>query len=50
MNYEATGYLRAVHILLGHTKIEKTVRDLGLAIEDALVFAERTSVTVGLPV
>lgn len=43
MNYKATGDLRAVHILLGHTKIENTVRELRLAILDTLVFAERTS-------
>lgn len=35
--YKATGNLRAVQILLGHTKIENTVRYLGVDIEDALV-------------
>ncbi len=34
--YKATGNLRAVQILLGHTKIENTVRYLGVDVEDAL--------------
>jgi hypothetical protein len=33
-----------VQILLGHTKIESTVRDLGVDIEDALALAEGTEV------
>lgn len=33
--YKATGNLRAVQILLGHTKIENTVRYLGVDVEDA---------------
>lgn len=36
----ATGNLRAVQILLGHTKIENTVRYLGVDVEDALTLAE----------
>jgi len=40
--YKATGNLRAVQILLGHTKIESTVRYLGVDVEDALSLAERT--------
>lgn len=42
--YKRTGNLRAVQILLGHTKIESTVRYLGVDIEDALNLAEGTDV------
>jgi len=38
--YKQTGNLRAVQILLGHTKIESTVRYLGVDVEDALTLAE----------
>lgn len=44
MIYEATGNLRAIQILLGHTKIENTVRYLGVDVEDALILAERTEI------
>lgn len=42
--YKATGNLRAVQILLGHTKIENTVRYLGVDVEDALTLAEGTEI------
>src|ERR1019366_578133 len=42
--YKQTGNLRAVQILLGHTKIESTVRYLGVDVEDALILAEGTEV------
>jgi integrase len=42
MIYKQTGSLRAVQILLGHTKSESTVRYLGVDIEDALELAEVT--------
>ena len=44
MIYKPTGNLRAVQILLGHTKIESTVQYLGVDIEDALELAEATEV------
>ena len=40
--YKATENLRAVQILLGHTKIESTVRYLGVDVEDALTLTEGT--------
>ncbi len=40
--YKRTGNLRAVQILLGHTKIESTVYYLGVDVEDALTLAEGT--------
>jgi site-specific recombinase XerC len=42
--YKATGNLRAVQILLGHTKTENTVRYLGVDVEDALTLAEGTEI------
>lgn len=42
--YKQTGNLRAVQILLGHTKIESTIRYLGVDVEDALALSENTEV------
>ena len=36
--------LRAVQLLLGHTKIESTVRYLGIEVDDALAIAEQVDV------
>ncbi|MEZ0497394.1 hypothetical protein [Sphingomonas sp. IW22] len=44
MIYRATGNIRAIRILLGHTTIENTVRYLGVDIEDGLILAERTEI------
>ncbi len=44
MIYRAAGNIRAIQILLGHTKIEATVRYLGVDVEDALLLAERTEI------
>ena len=39
--YRKTGNLRAVQLLLGHTKLESTVRYLGIEVDDALNLAEQ---------
>ena len=44
MIYKRTGNLRAVQLLLGHTKIESTVRYLGIEIDDALEIAEQVDI------
>jgi integrase len=42
--YRRTGNLRAVQLLLGHRKIESTVRYLGIEVGDALAIAEQVDV------
>ena len=42
--YRRTKNLRAVQLLLGHTKLESTVRYLGIEVEDALELSEQTEV------
>lgn len=42
--YKATGNVRAIQILLGHSKVENTVRYLCVDIEDALTLAEKTEI------
>jgi hypothetical protein len=39
--YRRTGNLRAVQLLLDHTKIESIVRYLGIEVDDALSIAEQ---------
>ena len=42
--YRRTKNLRAVQLLLGHNKVESTVRYLGIEVDDALVISEQTDV------
>lgn len=42
--YRKTGNLRAAQLLLGHTKVDSTVRYLGVELEDALSIAERIDI------
>jgi len=42
--YKRTKNLRAVQILLGHSKLESTVRYLGIEVDDALEISERTEI------
>ena len=42
--YRRTKNLRVVQLLLGHTKLESTVRYLGIEVDDALEIAEQTEV------
>ena len=42
--YRRTKNLRAVQLLLGHSKLESTVRYLGIDVDDALEIAEQTDI------
>jgi integrase len=42
--YRKTGNLRAVQLLLGHTKLESTVRYLGIEVDDALALSEQIEI------
>jgi integrase len=44
LTYKRTGNLRAVQLLLGHTKLESTVRYLGIEVDDALTISEQTEI------
>ena len=47
--YRRTGNLRAVQLLLGHRKIESTVRYLGIEVDDALAISEQVDVCLKYP-
>jgi site-specific recombinase XerD len=47
--YRKTGNLRAVQLLLGHTKLESTVRYLGVEVDDALRAVSQLSESWGIP-
>jgi len=42
--YRKTGNLRAVHLLLGHSKLDRTARYLGLELADALAISEAVQI------
>ena len=42
--YRRTGNLRACQLLLGHRKLESTVRYLGIEVDDALALSEQTEI------
>lgn len=42
--YKRTKNIRAVQLLLGHTKLESTVRYLGIEVDDALEISEQTEI------
>ncbi len=42
--YRRTGNLRAVQLLLGHSKVESTVRYLGIEVDDAIEIAEKIDI------
>ena len=42
--YKRTKNLKAVQLLLGHTKLESTVRYLGIEVDDALEISEQTEI------
>ena len=44
MLYKKTGNLRACQLLLGHRKLESTVRYLGIEVDDALAFSEQIEI------
>lgn len=46
--YRRTKNLRAVQLLLGHSKLESTVHYLGIGVDDALEISEQTEIQIRL--
>ena len=46
--YEKTGNLRACQLLLGHRKLESTVRYLGIEVDDAPALSEQVDLEAGV--
>jgi len=44
LSYQRKKNLRAVQLLLGHTKLKSTVRYLGIEVDDALEISEQTEI------
>jgi len=44
LTYRRTGNLRAVQLPLGRTRLESTVRDLGIEVDDALAISEQVTI------
>jgi len=42
--YQKTKNIHAVQLLLGHTKVENTVRYLGIEVDDAVEISEQTNI------
>lgn len=42
--YRRTNYIRAVQLLLGHSKLESTVRYLDIEVDDAPEISEQTEI------
>ena len=42
--YRRTKYILAVQLLLGHSKLESTVRHLGIELENALEISKQTEI------
>ena len=42
--YKRTKNIRAIQLLLGHTKLESTVRYLGIEVDDALEISKQTEI------
>lgn len=43
--YKRTKNIRAIQLLLGHTKLESTVRYLGIEVDDAIDISEQTEIS-----